>query len=232
MAELFASGVSTSRSYSLYGEHREPTPEMLRDLDAIVVDLQDIGARYYTFIWTLYLTMRASSAPDSVVVLDRPNPLNGLTTKGRCSIQTTNRLSGCIRSRSGTGKRLANWRSNSARNVFRKQNCMFCRCAAGSARCGLTRPACLGDALAQHADARYRDGLSGNVSARGDKYFRGPRNDATIRDFRRAVHRCGSVLSRDERRETSGRAFSRNVFPTDVPQVCGRSFVRQAVARD
>src|SRR5438270_751971 len=36
--------------YSLYGEHREPTPEMLADLDALIVDLQDIGARYYTFI--------------------------------------------------------------------------------------------------------------------------------------------------------------------------------------
>ena len=56
--------------YSLYGEHREPTPEMLEGLDAIVVDLQDVGARYYTFIWTLYLTMRAcESARIAVVVL-------------------------------------------------------------------------------------------------------------------------------------------------------------------
>ena len=45
--------------YSLYGEHREPTPEMLKDLDVLLVDLQDIGARYYTFIWTMYLCMRA-----------------------------------------------------------------------------------------------------------------------------------------------------------------------------
>src|SRR6266576_1775539 len=43
--------------YSLYGEYREPTPEMLRDVDVLLVDLQDIGARYYTFIWTLYLCM-------------------------------------------------------------------------------------------------------------------------------------------------------------------------------
>src|SRR3954447_2753589 len=68
--------------YSLYGEQREPTAEMLRNLDAIVVDLQDVGARYYTFIWTLYLTMRACErATIFVVVLDRPNPINGLTSE-------------------------------------------------------------------------------------------------------------------------------------------------------
>src|SRR6185369_2679456 len=60
--------------HSLYGEHREPTSEMLRELDTMVVDLQDIGARYYTFIWSLYLTMQACErAGIALVVLDRPN---------------------------------------------------------------------------------------------------------------------------------------------------------------
>lgn len=69
--------------YSLYGEHREPNAEMLRDIDVLLVDLQDIGARYYTFIWTLYLCMRACEKHDvDVVVLDRPNPINGVTTEG------------------------------------------------------------------------------------------------------------------------------------------------------
>jgi uncharacterized protein YbbC (DUF1343 family) len=69
--------------YSLYGEHREPTAEMLRGLDALVVDLQDVGARYYTFIWTLYLCMRACEKYGvEVIIFDRPNPLNGLTTEG------------------------------------------------------------------------------------------------------------------------------------------------------
>jgi len=69
--------------YSLYGEHREPTAEMLEPLDVLLVDLQDIGARYYTFIWTLYLCMRACEKADvAVVVLDRPNPINGVTTEG------------------------------------------------------------------------------------------------------------------------------------------------------
>jgi len=69
--------------YSLYGEHREPTAEMLKHVDVLLVDLQDIGARYYTFIWTLYLCMRACEKQGVVmVVLDRPNPINALTTEG------------------------------------------------------------------------------------------------------------------------------------------------------
>jgi len=69
--------------YSLYGEHRAPDPAMLRDLDLLLVDLQDIGARYYTFIWTLYLAMEACEAAGvHVVVADRPNPINGVTTEG------------------------------------------------------------------------------------------------------------------------------------------------------
>ena len=69
--------------YSLYGEHREPTGEMLENLDVLLVDLQDIGARYYTFIWTLYLCMRAcEKAGVAVLVLDRPNPINGVITEG------------------------------------------------------------------------------------------------------------------------------------------------------
>jgi len=69
--------------YSLYGEHREPTTEMLEDLDVLLVDLQDIGARFYTFVWTLYLCMRAcEKAGVALVVLDRPNPITGVITEG------------------------------------------------------------------------------------------------------------------------------------------------------
>jgi uncharacterized protein YbbC (DUF1343 family) len=69
--------------HSLYGEYREPTAEMLRGLDVLLIDLQDIGSRYYTFVWTLYLSMRAcETCGIAVVVLDRPNPINGVTTEG------------------------------------------------------------------------------------------------------------------------------------------------------
>ncbi|HEY8835381.1 MAG TPA: DUF1343 domain-containing protein [Chthoniobacterales bacterium] len=68
--------------YSLYGDQREPTAEMLEQIDVLLIDLQDIGARYYTFIWTLYLCLRACEERIHVVVLDRPNPINGVTVEG------------------------------------------------------------------------------------------------------------------------------------------------------
>jgi uncharacterized protein YbbC (DUF1343 family) len=69
--------------HSLYGRRRAPTPAMFTGLDTIVVDLQDVGARYYTFIWTTALVMRAAAeAGVEVLVLDRPNPLGGVRVEG------------------------------------------------------------------------------------------------------------------------------------------------------
>jgi uncharacterized protein YbbC (DUF1343 family) len=71
------------RVHSLYGKRLEPTPAMLRDVDVMVVDLQDVGARYYTFAWTTVLTMKACArAGKPVIVLDRPNPLGGERLEG------------------------------------------------------------------------------------------------------------------------------------------------------
>jgi uncharacterized protein YbbC (DUF1343 family) len=69
--------------WSLYGPRREPTPSMLANLDALVVDLQDVGSRYYTFAWTMILAMHACGrAGVPVIVLDRPNPLGGTRVEG------------------------------------------------------------------------------------------------------------------------------------------------------
>lgn len=71
------------RFHSLYGQHRQPTPQMLQGIDELVVDLPDVGARYYTFIWTLALCMKACEPLGiPVTVLDRPNPINGVTVEG------------------------------------------------------------------------------------------------------------------------------------------------------
>jgi uncharacterized protein YbbC (DUF1343 family) len=71
------------RVVSLYGERREPTAAMLRGLDVLVIDLQDVGARYYTYQWTTALAMRACArAGVRVLVLDRPNPLGGDIVEG------------------------------------------------------------------------------------------------------------------------------------------------------
>ena len=69
--------------YSLYGKTRKPTPEMLKDVDAIVYDIQDNGCRSFTFISTLGLLMEAAAENGKeVIVLDRPNPLGGNKVEG------------------------------------------------------------------------------------------------------------------------------------------------------
>jgi uncharacterized protein YbbC (DUF1343 family) len=69
--------------YSLYGETRCPTPAMLANLSALLVDLPDVGTRVYTFAQTLSLTMEAASETGTeIVVLDRPNPIGGLEREG------------------------------------------------------------------------------------------------------------------------------------------------------
>ncbi|HET6372137.1 MAG TPA: DUF1343 domain-containing protein [Candidatus Polarisedimenticolia bacterium] len=69
--------------FSLYSETRSPTPDMLDHIDTLVVDLQDVGTRVYTFEWTTALALSAcAAAGKSVVVLDRPNPLGGVIVEG------------------------------------------------------------------------------------------------------------------------------------------------------
>jgi uncharacterized protein YbbC (DUF1343 family) len=68
---------------SLYGATRAPTPAMLRDLDLLAFDIQDIGVRFYTYISTMGLAMQAAAARGiPFVVLDRPNPIGGMDVSG------------------------------------------------------------------------------------------------------------------------------------------------------
>lgn len=69
--------------YSLYGKTRKPTPSMLRGIDALVIDLQDIGSRSYTFVSAMRYAIEACFENGvEVIVLDRPNPLGGLKVSG------------------------------------------------------------------------------------------------------------------------------------------------------
>jgi len=69
--------------YSLYGDVRKPKPEMLSGVEAILFDLQDVGVRVYTFVWTMLLAMEACrEAGVRFVVLDRPNPIGGQVIEG------------------------------------------------------------------------------------------------------------------------------------------------------
>ncbi len=69
--------------HSLYGRTRKPTPAMLEGLDVLVFDIQDVGARFYTYITTMALVMEAAKENGRrVVVLDRPNPIGGVAVEG------------------------------------------------------------------------------------------------------------------------------------------------------
>jgi uncharacterized protein YbbC (DUF1343 family) len=69
--------------FSLYGEHRKPTPRMLEEIDVLLVDLQDVGTRIYTYVWTVKLCLEAcSEAGIPVWILDRPNPAGCLPFDG------------------------------------------------------------------------------------------------------------------------------------------------------
>jgi len=69
--------------HSLYGATLKPTPEMLEGLDALLFDIQDVGSRYYTYIYTMALAMEAAGqAAVRFIVLDRPNPVGGTLVQG------------------------------------------------------------------------------------------------------------------------------------------------------
>lgn len=69
--------------YSLYGKTKKPTPEMLENVDILVFDIQDIGARFYTYIYTMAYAMEAAAEQGKpFVVFDRPNPITGVKVEG------------------------------------------------------------------------------------------------------------------------------------------------------
>lgn len=84
--ETIASGTDERTGlpiHSLYGDTRKPTPEMLRGIEALVFDIQDVGSRTYTYVYTMALGMQAAAeAGIPFVVLDRPNPIGGTVVEG------------------------------------------------------------------------------------------------------------------------------------------------------
>ena len=81
--EYYIDEVTGLPVYSLYGKTRKPTPEMLEGVDVLLFDIQDVGTRFYTYIYTMALAMEAANENGiPFVVLDRPNPLGGEKVEG------------------------------------------------------------------------------------------------------------------------------------------------------
>ena len=86
--------------HSLYGATQRPTGDMLNGLDAIVIDLQDIGTRFYTYMTTMaYVMEEAAPRKIKVIVLDRPNPIGGVQIEGPALDELGGRIHGLSRRR-------------------------------------------------------------------------------------------------------------------------------------
>jgi uncharacterized protein YbbC (DUF1343 family) len=104
--------------FSLYGHDTAsltPTPAMLDRIDVMVYDVQDVGSRYYTFVWTMVLAMRAcAAAGKSFIVLDRPNPIGGALVEGgdiRPGYESFVGLVSCPNRHGLTAGEIATWRA-------------------------------------------------------------------------------------------------------------------------
>lgn len=83
--------------YSLYGRINKPTPEMLKNVDVLIFDIQDVGARFYTFISTMFLCMEAAAENRiPFVVLDRPNPITGTHLGGPIRVDSLKTFVGWV----------------------------------------------------------------------------------------------------------------------------------------
>jgi uncharacterized protein YbbC (DUF1343 family) len=83
--------------YSLYGKINKPTAEMLKDVDVLIFDIQDVGARFYTFISTMFLGMEAAAEQNiPFIVLDRPNPITGTRVEGPLRVDSLKTFVGWV----------------------------------------------------------------------------------------------------------------------------------------
>ena len=187
--------------YSLYSETREPTAEMLRGLDALVVDLQDIGARIYTYIYTMANCLRAAARHGvPVIVCDRPNPINGVDVEGAALVPGFESFVGQFPIPMRHGMTIgelarlfnAHFRLGAQLEVVEMEGWrreMF----ADETGLPWVMPS------PNMPDARHGGGVSGHGALRGDAAFRRTRHHAAVRARGRAGHRGRALRPRDER---------------------------------
>ncbi len=196
--------------FSLYSDTREPTADMLAGLDVLVIDLQDVGTRVYTYIYTMANCMRAAARRGlPVVVCDRPNPIGGDEVEGAC-LQTAwssfvgqfpipmrhgmtiGELARLFNDAFGIGARLDvvsldGWR----RSMYFDET-----------------GAAVGHPVAESPHARQRHRLPRCRPHRRDEAVRGPWHDAAVRAHRGAVDRRRAAGRGDERERPARRAIS------------------------
>ena len=166
--------------YSLYSEVREPTEEMLADIDTFVVDLQDVGCRIYTFIYTMANCMCAAKKYGKrVVVCDRPNPIGGDAVEGNITEHEFKSFVGQFELPTRHGMTIGE-----LAKMFNEHFGIGCdlevvEMRTGAARCGATKQACRGCCL--HRTFRTSTRVS---------FFRRPFMSKVPSSARAAERRC------------------------------------------
>ena len=183
---------------SLYGSSEaslSPRPEDLSDLDALVFDIQDIGSRYYTYVWTMAFCMKATQqASLKFIVLDRPNPIGGTALEGPLVAPGFESFVGLhpLPIRHGmTAGEIARWLAGEREaSPPELQVVELIRLAARAA--ARFDGFAVGPAVAQHADPRTRRWcIRASACSRARISPRVEAPPALSRNFRRALHRPG-----------------------------------------
>ncbi len=221
--------------YSLYSETREPTDAMLEGLDVLVVDLQDVGTRVYTFIYTMAYCLKAAARKGiPVIVCDRPNPIGGRTVEGPMLDARLRVVRRALPDRAAP-------RPDDRRTGAALQRAVRPRRAARDGRdgrlgtrrlVGLDRRA-VGDAVTEHADARHGHRLPGHGAVRGHADLRGTRDDPAVRAGGPSGRdRCRDVRQRPQRAGPARRPLPAGVLRADVPEARRRHLRRVPDPRD
>ena len=186
----------------------------------LVIDLQDVGTRVYTYIYTMANCMRAAARHGvRVVVCDRPNPVGGEAIEGATLLPEYASFVGQYPD------------SDAPRHDDRRARAALQRClrpqrrarrrparGTGAGRCTSTRPGCPGSSLPEHSDARQRHRLSGGGAVRRNDAVGGTRHDEAVRADRRAVDRRRPAGRGDERARAPRRALPLRLLRADVPE--------------
>jgi uncharacterized protein YbbC (DUF1343 family) len=207
---------------------------MLRGIDALVIDLQDIGARIYTYIYTMANCLRAAARHGvQVIVCDRPNPIGGTDVEGACLEPACESFVGQfpIPMRHGMtiGELAAlfndafwDWRAagGGAMEGWRREHVRRCHRSA------------VGHAFAQHPHARHGDRLPGSVLFEGTMLSEGRGTTRPVRAGRSALDRGRAFCGGDERSRPAGRLFPAGGLRADVSEARQTAMRRLPDPRD
>ena len=207
--------------HSLYGDTRRPTDAMLQGIDMLVIDMQDIGARFYTYMTTMaYVLEEAAKRKIPVIVLDRPNPIDGFHIEGPDAGQIGTGVHRVFSvdadsSRHDAGRAgddVQRRESNRRRADGRPDEQLAPRCVVRSNRPAVDQP------VAEHAKSRSGDAVSRRRRDRGDEHLCRSRHRHTVRAIRRSVDRRRATRGSAQRAQYSGRRLLSRSVHSSVQQ--------------